>query len=537
MIRTSCKLALALSVLVQLVAPASGQATHKDSRLGFELKPPRGWTQIPIRPDETWIVAKYKSEEKDRGISEIDGRVQYWHQPEMLVVAFTGQAPPDDDAEHYRDYKAYLKGTYERGYFVEEEETKTHRGSPVTRMEIKVDNGVAPEIRIETWVFETEVGDIAVHIECFADARTRLKSAIRRTMKSFKVIPRTEAVEASTSAERSDSASGLASLSPAERKKAKVAEQRREWEQLADGLPKKEGWKAKEIDGVLVLSHVDDKYTKEVVGRVNAVRKWLDATFPHVGPDEFARPPLVRICEDREEENAFRDGSGTFWVDSYHLVTHKAPRTKATYLSGRAKGNNAWEWEYVASRTLAIWFLERDAELWAAMPEWVRAGLLEVASAAKRKGSKLEFEKGDREKFRKVDLSDADDRLGIQRLLTMTEREFDSSRENGRWATWQQAVSLTRFFVASRTKKYREILPTYVANARAAIDEFEEQNPAPDTDAEPETEEEEEALIEARRARARAREQFVLDRALGLTFGDWDKGDWQSLERAFGRAL
>lgn len=532
MVRACLKLVFALVAISLSTPTALAQGTHKDTRLGFELKPPRGWTQIPMRPDEEWLVAKFTGE-VDRVVDDNNKRYFWTIEPELLVVAFPNdrEKPKDEDEKYYRDYKSYMAETYGRGFFVEEEETKTHQGLPVTCLEIKVEsNDGRPEQHIVTWVYETEVGAIAVHFDTLASEKAKHKSSIRRTLKSFKAIERTAPTEASASS------GGLPSVPPAlmtpeARKEYRIAEQRKEWELLADGLPKKEGWEATEIDGVLMLTHVDDKYTKSVAQRVRAIMDWLEEYFPSVGPDEYARAPLVRICEDESEKNRFREGTGTFWVDSYHLVTHKAPRAKAA--RGWNSSDNAWEWEYIGSRTLTVWFRERDAELWNAMPEWVREGLNLVAQSSTEKGSKLEFDEGDRERAGRKALPQSDDRMGLDRLMVMTQKEFDAM---GR-TTEFQAAAILRFFINSRSKKYRYILPLYVANVRTALDEFAAENPKPDADIEAEDEEAENKLIAEQRAWRLRRERSVLDRAFGLTFGDWDKGDWQSLERAFGRSL
>jgi hypothetical protein len=46
-------------------AMATAQGWHEDEVYGFKLMPPRGWTPIPLRADEGWLVAKFLCDERD----------------------------------------------------------------------------------------------------------------------------------------------------------------------------------------------------------------------------------------------------------------------------------------------------------------------------------------------------------------------------------------------------------------------------------------------------------------------------------------
>ena len=48
------------------VAPETASAqTHKDERIGYQIKAPKRWTQIPLKSDEQWIVAKFMCDKVD----------------------------------------------------------------------------------------------------------------------------------------------------------------------------------------------------------------------------------------------------------------------------------------------------------------------------------------------------------------------------------------------------------------------------------------------------------------------------------------
>ena len=84
---------LAPLVLASLAAtaPVQGGGWHQDPRFGFKFLPPKGWTRIPLKVDENWLVAKYLSDktyiwnDKEIGWSNE-------HKPELMVIAFVEEA-------------------------------------------------------------------------------------------------------------------------------------------------------------------------------------------------------------------------------------------------------------------------------------------------------------------------------------------------------------------------------------------------------------------------------------------------------------
>ncbi len=526
-------------VVIACAAGAAAQDSHKDERLGFQLRIPRGWTQIPVRTDEPWIVGKYRSPKAEHALDPTTGNTLE-HHPELIIIALLDAtalkpvteegASEDEDEEQaafaktYRDYKEYMRDNYTHGHFIEKEETASHGGLSVTRLEIKAERDLNfAEKRIVTWIYDTEVADVAVQIEVMADSYKKLQSTINDSLKSFKVIPRTEELLVPAPEAGFLSSIELAKLTPAERKQKKIEAQRREWERMIRDLPK--GWTASEIDGVYVLNHADDKFAKKVVEQIRAILAWLNETFPEVGPYEYARPPIVRICKDADEESAFRKGSGTYSVAGTHLVTHKGTRAES------------WEWEYIGSRTLQIWLLERDPKLWAVLPRWLRVGLDELLSSAKLQSGKLVFEMGDLERSVREELPrDEDESMSVRRLLSLSREEFDSFGEQEDWRTWCQAVAMTRYFVGARSKKTRELLASYLSNLRLIQDELESQE-GDQEEKVPRNEEEEERFFKQREEWVKAWERKILDQTLERTFSGWSPGDWADLNRDFRRSL
>jgi hypothetical protein len=532
---------------------ASAQDSHKDERFGFKVKVPRGWEQIPLRSDEKWIVGRYRSPKAETTVDPTTGYALR-HNPELQIVALphrkasprkpetepkpegegtttgTGtEAKKPAPEKFYRDYQAFMKETYGRGHFVDKEESGTHAGLPVTKIEIKAERDVyEAEMRVFAWVFETELADVAVQVEIMADSQRELRSTIDGVLKSFTVIPRTQPLEEAGATEAGFlSAHELAKLTPAERKEKKIEAQRLEWERTTKDLP--EGWSASVIDGVCVVSHVEPAFGKKVVEQINAMYAWLDVTFPEVGKFEYARPPIVRICASSEEESVFRGGgSGWYWDGGTQLVTHKDSQDWWDF-----------EWDYIGSRTLQVWFQERDPEVWGGLPRWLAIGLNDVASGARMKSGKLVFDQGDNKKWWwREEAPDLDENaISIKTLLTLSRDDFDGFLKRDDWKIWWQTVALTRFFVEARSKKTRQILTDYMTNLHQVLSELEAQDDGGKEKAPPKNEAEEEALFKKKQEWLKARERAILDQSLARTFPGWTSADWKSLDREFRRSL
>ena len=520
-----------LLVLVALLyaAPAArAQDVYKDEALGFELRPPKGWKQIPNRPDETYLVLKYQAPDVDRALDEKTGAL-FEHRPEMMAIAFLeGDDVPEQKTPQgttYRDVQEYLKDNYEHGFFVEDEQTNKHKGTPVTIQSIKIEAGIGVlERYITAWTFDVEVGRVTVTYEAISDAMKEHRGEIDKLMKSFKPIKRTEEIVLGRTTDDFLSSEDLEELTPKERKEKKLEAQRAEWLAMVAGLP--DGWESEEIDGVPVVTHASKKYTKGVVEQVNAVYAWLEDNFSEVGKGEFARKPIVRICDSFEEERAFLDGSGRALMYGTHLVTHDP--TKSGILTS----------DFIASRALGVWFQERDAELWFGMPAWLREGLERVLGSAVVKRGKLDFRPHQIELMLKGDKPDEDELIRMQELFLITAEEVNEAAKQDNFKPYFQCITTTRFFVDSGGKKYKSVLADYLVNLRRALDEYEAENEDKLKDRKrPENEEEEAAMQEELESLIRNRSRELQERAMELTFGGWDDGDWQSLQRAYGRTL
>ena len=441
-------------------ASAAPQSTlHKDTRFGFRLSAPKKWNKIPLKVDEQWLLAKWLSE-KTYFWTDKGGGWTYEHKPEVMVIGFVheitsgdGKKVTEEDegkkitiefSNPYKDYEDYLDRTYAGGGFYIDERKKTKfKGIEVTQLQIKVEKLVrdGPK-RIVTWVYHLDGADVAVQFEVLEDKYGKLKSTINSTLKSFKPIPRDDIglpTEAGVS-------SGWITISmmdegtPAERKETRMQSVNQHKQKALANLP--DGWMAKEYGSIFVISHVDDKYNKKVAEQAEAIFAWLDENLGFIGPDEFVRPPIIRICKDQDEERSFSQGrssGGGWFTTGIEIVTHKDE-----------DGMLGWETDWINRQLYSHWFQDRDRDLYYAMPRWVSYGMDEYIENLRLKGRKLEFraDSWDRDELRQLVRDGKATRP--KDLMQMTSSAF---MEGSSWDHQREAGALVNFFLSGKASK------------------------------------------------------------------------------------
>ncbi len=543
---------LALAALVSLapVAPVvappvqSKSSQHEDVRLGFKFKPPKDWTAVPLKVDESWQVAKYLSPRE-----HIYNDPQGWtwsHKPQLIVIAFPAAVVEKDiEVERkdektteirilnpYKNYEDYLARTYlGGGYYIAADEQGEIDGVAVRKLEIKVEklsyNG--PK-RVMTWIFDTAEIDFAVQIEVLESAHAKLKKELEASLKSFRITPRAANASAPSGGSDMDlSPSAWSDLPVFERRMRRQDQERALHHRAQQNLP--EGWTAKKHGRFLVLNRSDDRCAQRMVERGEALIGWLDAQFPFVGPQEYMRAPILRICKDWEEQNAVSSGTGwsTWWLE---IVTYDDKG-----------GATSWQGQYFNWRVFELWFQEHDRDLFDAFPPWLSQGLRDTAEDAVVSKGKVEFRRDswERDQLRTRARSGA---LSSPRdLMRLSSSSFWEKQD---WGMQRETEALVRFLLspaAQRNARTKEVLPGYIANLKAVVDEIKAEAKAktdgaePSTPDKPKTEEEEAARFKAQRSAWKDREQRVVDQTFERTFRDWSDKDWADFEKAYFAAL
>ena len=550
------RLALVLAAVCTLPALGASFTTqekkgwHVDEQYGYQIKYPKDWTSIPMQMEESWMIAKFLSD-KSQFYTEPGGGRTWEFKPEMHVIAFIDQelktkVIKEDNKwrihNPYKDYKDYLKRTYTGGgYYFDEEEEGDYGDIKVTKYSIRVEklSRQGPK-RITTWIFHAPQIDFAVQCEVLEDEFRKSRRDILRTLNSFKLIPRTEGGLPSSTTGPGDiiveTDDSERKLTPEERRNKRVEDNKRAHARAKEAVTSE--WDVFETDRFLVLCHTDKKYAKKVVDQAEAIMDWLDETFEYVGPGEYVRKPILRICETEEEERSYHNGR--WWLSyagtgSPEIVIHKD-------MMGGVVSYNQRE---VNRMILDLWFHDRDYDLYAAMPRWLEHGLDEVVALARAKGSKMEFRD---DGWERDDLREAEreGRLAAPKdLLMMDASEFyqfggGSSSYEAVMTRLDEVAALVRFLVddsARKNKKTKAALENYLKQLKAVVTETNKKEKRSTDTFAPKTEEEEDRLYKELQAKWKKAEKNLLEEVFARTFGHWTEDDWADFEKDYRKNL
>jgi hypothetical protein len=539
----SSRFVIASFFALALLSAAARAGEYQDDRLGFKIQIPREWAPIAQKVDERWIVAKYLSNKNTFYTDETHGYTVD-HKPEMQIIAFVKEAVQQErtvlrqtigkDGEkkikadidvHYKDYKDFMAKRYTGGgYFVDSEKEIQVGDIPVTHVEFKVErmSREGPK-RILTWVYHLPDVDVAVQFECLENAYSKLADDFERSLRSFKVTPRSggKLFEASTPG-RKLSLLDLEEMSVEERKTHRLAMERAAHEKASAAPP--EGWTAKKIGRFLVINHVDDKYAKVVAEQAECVWQWLDENFAFFGQNEYVRAPILRICKDLDEARTFYKAGDWVW-NNLEVVTFKDYGGSAGFMM-----------EWLNRRVAEIWFEDRDRNLYWALPHWLSHGLDEILGMTRCKNGKVDFRTDfwNRDEVRQAV---RDGKNTPARDLMMMEGEAFYTDYLHR----QEAASLVGFFLtgaASKNKKTRDVLTDYLKNLKLVVDAIDaEEEQSGKKALIPKTEEEEEEHFKKKRNEWKEKEKRIMEEAWQRTFGSWSDKDWEQFEQLYKKAI
>jgi len=531
------------------------QEVHRDARLGFQFRPPRGWRSIPLKTDEAWLAAKYLSDKTYFYTDKVQGYT-FEHTPEMLCISFIEEnlerkkieeVEIEDGVEvktttisnPYKDYEDFLERTYQGGgWFVDAKEEGEHKGIKVTRYDIKVEKlaRTGPK-RIVTWVFHTAGIDFAMQVEVLETEYAKLKKPIDAMLKSFEAIERSgESLGRSaftpdsiriTRRERN-------AKDPAERRSVRQKSQKADQERAIAALPS--DWKHESHGNVLVLNHQQDDWSKRLGEHAQALIAWLESDLAYFGEGEYARGPIIRVCKDEDETMAFTRGVRSGTSSGYAYV---GPGEEIVTFKDTA-GWIGWQVGFVNLRLMLNWMLERDEDLANALPTWLRGGLDDYVEGARLDGRKLDFrvDNFNRDNAR---LAVSQDRATPPReIMRFSREEFESSggEASGQtyWNRRAEAGMLVRFLMskeASRCKQAKGLLESYVRSLSQVVAEVEKKGLEEQDKEPPKTEEEEEERAKERANRWKEREREILDQTFERTFGAWKEADWEKFHKAY----
>jgi hypothetical protein len=283
-----------------------------------------------------------------------------------------------------------------------------------------------------------------------------------------------------------------------------------------------------------VLSHTDAKYAKRLGEQASAVLDWCDASFPYIGPDEYVRQPVLRICASDDEKRAFYKGSGAYFGGG-RLVEIVASNDKDGFVT-------SYEVDWVNRAVLSFWFQERDFQLWLAVPDWIGTGLPDLIAKSRVDNGKLSFRQDDwgRDQLR---LMVKEGKAAPPRdLLKLSTQDFVGTDAQSYFGSRYQSGALLRFLVAgdgARNAKTREVLKDYMRTLKGVVDEIEAKEKAEKGAApkKPKTEEEEEEYYRQVNQGWKQKERSLLDETFERCFRGWKESDWTSFSKVYFESL
>ncbi|MCK6449090.1 MAG: hypothetical protein L6Q99_22055 [Planctomycetes bacterium] len=545
------------TVLFSLLAILSATAfaprgdVYENVDFGFKFRPPKSWAQMPQQSDEAWQIVKYLSDKTYYWTEK--GGWTYEHKPELTVIAFVTELTrkkaeverkKEDGKDSitillrnpYKDYLDWLKRTYSGGgWYVAEEKDLELSGVKVHVYDIKVEKLASggPK-RIVTWVYKQEDVDFAFQIEVLEDSLSKVEDLIDDAFRSFRLIPRTgKGLPGATTGEKIV-IEDVSKLTPKQREERRRGSERKAQEKALDTLT--EGWKSFRTKRFLVLYHCDEKFARRIAGQAESLFAWLDTTFPFVGPDEYVRSPVLRICKDQDEYNAFWSGGFTL------SFGERVPEVVA--YDDKSGFQTGWAVERLNRSLCDFWFHERDSQLAAAMPTWLVTGLLQTLGNARcdKTTGKMEFRADDWGRDEVRTLVRSGGAIRPRDMVRQTVDGFAGSGGDSLINSYWQAGAWVFYLTAgsgAKDSKTKDLLSSYLRNLKQAVVEREaaEDKDGDKTDAKPKTEEEEEAQFKARSEMWRKREQELLDDTFERTFRTWSDKQWEAIEQAYFKTL
>jgi hypothetical protein len=524
--------ALAFSTL----ASPSFSQTHEDNRLGFEVRTPKEWNVIPPQTKEEWIVAKYLCNREDF-YTDRDLGYTFQQRPQMRVIAFLSDKYREDQVKiekdkdgkiksfivrwsnPYKNYKAFLKGTLNEGgfYFAEEEQT-TIDGMTVDQYVVKIEKGSQGPKRMITWVFHGQDVDFAVEFLCFESAWKKHKSTVQKSLKSFKEIPRTEGSVGGNAVTGEEFRTDFDEMDADEMREYRKAKEGSAHKAAVKGLP--DDWEVVDKGRFLVLNHGNDKALKRAVEQGNAIFSWCERNLGYIGPDAYVPRPVIRICRDITEEQAFRTGSDWF-RPGIEITTHKDN-----------VGVGSYEYRWLNQRFLGYWIMQRDSDLANAMPGWMSYGLRNVFEYSKTKGKKLEFRPSDWEHMGLREKIKDNSAHTPKEIFLATEEDY--REENFGY----EAAALMRYLLVGKGSKDRltkSLLKDYHTNLMEVVLAIEEEGSPKRKEAT--TEEEENEQFKNQSQFWKNRRKRITDETFEMTFSGWSDKDWSTLTKLYFKSI
>jgi hypothetical protein len=547
----------AFALLPAGVAAQEGQTFKKglftDDQLGFKIKPPTKWRQIPTQPDEQWIVGLFQS---DR---EFSSRAGWSRKLIMRIIMFDKNiakkkedSGKKDDAVitiksfnrnlRYRDYRDYVKQTQGGGgFFFSVEKERKGSGAPAMIYEVKFEKLASAKRRLVAWEFKRKNVSFAVEFDIYEEHYKKLKSKMTRVFKSFKFIE--SAGESPVKSSGDITIPNLANwkkLDVTARHERRIAMEDHQHAKLRAKLPK--DWKVTKTKHFLIISHADAKFTKKIISLGDACWGYLEKRFGKLS-DEYVRRSIIRICKDYDEYQAYHSSSG-----SWFTISFGADVDEMQFYDGELIRD---QWGYMMGNLFNHYIADKDSELLDDAPYWLRNGIRGYIRSCQVKGKRVDFPPSIEERMAMSRLINAGgfkkDKLQNPRQIMNLTHNRAQDLYKAKLYPDTQCVNFVRFLEGPGRKNKlvggRDYLVDYCRAANKAGLEYEKRNPDKSggryKEAKTEEEEEEQAASREKRSKKMSKESEARSRdvlkLLNESMCKWTEGEWKKLAKAYAR--
>ncbi len=335
------------------------------------------------------------------------------------------------------------------------------------------------------------------------------------------------------------------------RREAAMASETSQHEEAIKTLARE--WTSFETEGLLVLSHTSEKSARRVATHVEAVLAFLDQELGMLGPGEYLRRPILRVCRDDDEQSALarqRSSTGTWLPANLEILS-----------CADTEGPGSYTLAGLNYSVLQHYLKERATETYLAMPPWLGHGLQSYVGGLRLdKYGKLEFYLDD---WGRDDLT-VQTQLGRglppSELLRMTEAKLGGVELRGKYA---QTDALVRYLFSEESQKNartKNLLANTLAalqaiaiekaaeirtraeekQAEAAKKPAEEKGDSVSKKGVPAVEpllDPEQMLARWRRAAWLEAEQALIDDLWFRAFRSFEEKDWKSFEKSFAKFI
>lgn len=279
-----------------LAAPATTAQLHKDTRLGFQFKPPKGFSALALPPSERIVVAKYQSEQRESGVT-----LGVYASPMFQVSYYPTPADSKDGGARVEQIWELLETIYGYSEVTRSAKLRVNRVDGEER-HIVPDKGYET---IYSALLPEEDGIFVFTGTALKERFDKYDSDFSKATKSFKRI------------EKEDRSARESELEQMDSQERFLAEQ-------IEKLPP--GWSHLRTEHYQFLFNADKNWVKGLAKQIEAIREVFLKLYPPREP--ITAVSIVRVCANRDEYMGYGGsaGSGGYWnAGQRELVFFDAP--------------------------------------------------------------------------------------------------------------------------------------------------------------------------------------------------------------------